>query len=291
MNKELNKELNLTKLLFGVPSDIEVYPEITRGFIEKGEYGIDAFRRYMRELGYSDAKVEEILLAIYKEAKRRYAVDPSYEDLLAAVCSGIGSFYLDLGCEEAERFLLEAFNLRYKLYGSKKAFLLANTMIKLGIFYMQNGKLEKGRIMFEDAYMIMKDLYEQSKEFESYYALAALNLGVAYSEIRRPEEGLKYLFEAMKYKHVLPCGGAILYYNMALCYQDLGEYDKAIEFYIKSSAIALNNGFIDVKESMGRALKISSPDQVYSKMKELLNRGEISKKEFIKLVSILEKLV
>jgi len=52
---------------------------------------------------------------------------------------------------------------------------------------MQNGKLEKTKIMFEDAYMIM---YEQSKEFESDYALAALNLGVAYFKIRR-QEGLK----------------------------------------------------------------------------------------------------
>ncbi|HIP57771.1 MAG TPA: hypothetical protein EYH00_00460 [Archaeoglobus profundus] len=74
----------------------------------------------MRELDYSDAKVEETLLAIYKEAKRRYAVDPSYEYLFAAVCLGIGSIYLDLGSGEAEKFLLKAFNLRYKLYSSEK---------------------------------------------------------------------------------------------------------------------------------------------------------------------------
>ena len=85
----------------------------------------------------------------------------------------------------------------------------------MGIFYMQNGKLEKTKIMFEDAYMIM---YEQSKEFESDYALAALNLGVTYFKIRRQED----LFEVMKHKHVFPCGGAVLHYNMALCYQDLG---------------------------------------------------------------------
>jgi len=71
------KALNLTELLFGVPSDI-VYPEITRGFLERGEYGIDAFRRYMREIGYPDAKVEEVLLEVYREVKRRYA-DPNYE--------------------------------------------------------------------------------------------------------------------------------------------------------------------------------------------------------------------
>ena len=42
------KVLSLTELLFGALSDIEVYSEITRGFLEKGEYGIDALRRYER---------------------------------------------------------------------------------------------------------------------------------------------------------------------------------------------------------------------------------------------------
>jgi tetratricopeptide (TPR) repeat protein len=283
------KASNLTELLFGVPSNIEVYPEITRGFLGRGEYGIDAFRRYVRELGYSDAKVEEILLEIYREAKRRCA-DTSYEDLLAAICSEIGAFYLDLGYEGAEKFLLEAFNLRNRLYSSEKAFLLVNTMNKLGIFYVQNGKVEKAEIMFEDAYTIMKELYERSKEFEFDCALAAINLGTFYFETYRPDEGLKYLFEALEHKHALPCGGAVPYFNIALCYQDLEEYDKAVEFYIKASAIALDKGFVDVKESLGRALKIASPEQVHSKVEELLSRGEIDRRKFVELTSILGRL-
>ncbi|WP_169336395.1 hypothetical protein [Archaeoglobus sulfaticallidus] len=49
------------------------------------------------------------------------------------MCSETGSFYLDLGYERAEKFLLETFNLRSKLYGSERAFLLVNTMNRLGI--------------------------------------------------------------------------------------------------------------------------------------------------------------
>ena len=99
----MKKPSCLTEALFGIPSDVEVYPEITRGFLERGEYGIDAFRVYMGELGYSDAKVEEILLEIYKEVKRKCVEDSKYEELLATVCSEIGAFYLDLGCEGAEK--------------------------------------------------------------------------------------------------------------------------------------------------------------------------------------------
>jgi len=152
----MEKPSSLTKALFGIPSDIEVYPEITRGFVERGEYGIDAFRVYVRELGYSDAKVEKVLLGIYREVKRKYAEDLRCEELLAVICSEIGTFYFDLGYKEAEKFLLEAFNLRSKLYGSERAFLLANTMNRLGIFYIQNGKPEKAEVMFEDAYTITK---------------------------------------------------------------------------------------------------------------------------------------
>jgi len=286
----MEKPSCLTEALFGIPSDIEVYPEITRGFLERGEYGIDAFRIYVRELGYSDAKVEDVLLEIYREVKRRCAEDTKYEELLAAVCSEIGAFYLDIGYEGAERFLLEAFNLRSKLYGTERAFLLANTMNRLGIFYMQNGKPEKAEVMFEDAYTIMKELYERSKEFEFDYALANINLGTFYSEIGKADEGLKYQFKALKHKDVLPCGGAIPYFNIALCYQDLGDYDKAVEFYVRASAIALDKGFVDVEEALSRALNIANPEQVYSKVEELHNRGEIGRNEFERLIEILRRL-
>ena len=284
------KPSSLTEALFGIPSDIEVYPEITRGFLERGKYGLDAFRRYVRELGYSDAKVEEVLLEIYRKVKRRCVEDPKYEELLAAVCSEIGAFYLDLEYDGAEKFLLEAFNLRSKLYGSERAFLLANTMNRLGIFYIQNGKPKKAEIMFEDAYTIMKELYERSKEFELDYVLATINLGTFYYEVGRADEGLKYQFEALKHRSILPCGGAIPYFNIALCYQDLGNYDKAVEFYVRSSAIALDRGFVDVEEALSRALEIASPEQVYSKVEELLDKGEIGRSEFERLVEILRRL-
>ena len=210
--------------------------------------------------------------------------------MLATVCSEIGAFYLDLGYEGAEKFLLEAFNLRSKLYGSERAFLLANTMNRLGIFYMQNGRPEKAEVMFEDAYTILKELYERSEEFKIDYALMTINLGTFYFEIGKADEGLKYQFEALKHRDVLPCGGAVPYFNIALCYQDLGDFERAVEYYIKASAIALDKGFVNVEEALSRALKIASPEQVYSKVEELLNKGEIGRSEFERLIEILRRL-
>jgi len=71
--------------------------------------------------------------------------------------------FLDLGYEGAEKFLFEAFNLRIRLYGSERAFLLANTMNKLGIFYAQKGEYEKAEVMFEVACTILRELTSRMK--------------------------------------------------------------------------------------------------------------------------------
>jgi len=118
----------------------------------------------------------------------------------------------------------------------------------------------------------------------------AINLGTFYFEIGKANEGLKFQFEALKHRDVLPCGGAVPYFNLALCYQDLGNYGKAIEFYVKASAVSLDRGFVNVEEALSRVLEIASLEQVYSKVEELVNRGEVSRDEFERLTSILERL-
>lgn len=279
---------DITEALFGIPSGIVVQPEITEGFIESGYgMGVDSFRDYVREIGYSDAKVEEILLELYREIKRR-AANPEYEELLAAACSEIGSFYLDLKHDRAEDFLLEAFSIRSRLYGSDKALLLASTMTRLGVFYLHKRKYEKAELMFFDAYTILKELYEigGGKFEEESYALAANNLGTFYYETGRAEEGLKYLFEALDHKEVLLCGGAIPLFNIALCYEDLGEYRKAAEYFIKAASV--KSGILDAREVLEEAVEITSFEYVRQRLEEMLSQGEIDREVFETLVLYLE---
>jgi len=277
---------DITEALFGIPSGIVVHPEITEGFIESGYgMGVDSFRDYMREIGYSDTNVEEILLELYREIKRG-AVNPEYEELLAAACFEIGSFYLDLKHDRAEDFLLEAFSIRSRLYGSDKALLLASTMTRLGVFYLHREKYEKAELMFFDAYTILKELYEIDDRFEEGYALAANNLGTFYYEVGRAEEGLKYLFEALNHKEALLCGGAIPLFNIALCYEDLGEYRKAADYFIKAASI--KSGILDAREALEGAVEITSFDYVRERLEEMFNQGEIDQEVFEDLVLYLE---
>jgi hypothetical protein len=43
---------DLTSLLFGIPSDLKVYPQITDSMIGSGKFGIRGLRKHVRELGY-----------------------------------------------------------------------------------------------------------------------------------------------------------------------------------------------------------------------------------------------
>ena len=260
------RAMSLTEALFGIPSDIEVQPEITNGFLATGLSGLDEFRRYLYNLGYTDGKLEEILIEIYREVKKRCLADPSYEELLAVVCSEIGSFYLDMNHDRAEKFLLEAFNLRSKLYGSKRAYELARTMNRLGIFYVRNEKFEKAELMFEDAYTILKELYEEYGVDEEDYAIAALNLGTFYYETYRAEIALKYLLEALKHRNALPCNGAAAYHNLALAYEDLENFDRAAECYFKAACIEFLDryGIVNVKELLQKACNLSKNHDYYA---------------------------
>jgi len=246
----------------------------------------NSFIRYLKEKGYSDSKVEEILLELYRKIKRK-ATNPEYEELLAVACSAMGAFYLDLNHERAERFLVEAFNIWSRLQGVDMALPLAGTMNRLGIFYAKNQKFEKAEVMFFDAYTIMKELYKKTGEFELDYALYANNLGIFYFESGMPEEGLKYLFEALKHRDVLPCRGAIPMFNIAMCYEDLGKYREAAEYYIK--AASTDPEFV-AQEALKKAVEITNPDYVRERLKEMLNKGEISKNVFKVLFKNLENI-
>lgn len=49
---------DLTSTLFGIPSGIKVYPEITESMIGSGKSGIKGLRKRVRELGYSEDNYE-----------------------------------------------------------------------------------------------------------------------------------------------------------------------------------------------------------------------------------------
>lgn len=148
---------DLTSVLFGISSNIRVYPEITDSLIGSGKSGIKGLRKHVRELGYSEDKFEEIIQALYSEI-RKIARDPKYSELLAVASLEIGFYYLDFDIKKAEEFLIEAYELRKNLYGTTKAFRLLNALIQICGIYNRVKKTEKAITIFEKVQTMIKEL-------------------------------------------------------------------------------------------------------------------------------------
>jgi len=159
---------DVTGVLFGIPSEIVIYPEITQKMVGSGKFGLEGLRKHIRELGYPESKFEDVLLAIYGEIRKRSA-DPRYEELFAVACLEIGTFYLDRDYKRAEDFLLEAYALRSKLE-TQRAIKLVEAIKKLGGTYSRLKKTDKAEFLLEKAFEIAKDLKDKSLISEQDFA-------------------------------------------------------------------------------------------------------------------------
>lgn len=148
---------DLTSVLFGISSNIRVYPEITDSLIGSGKSGIKGLRKHVRELGYSEDKFEEIIQALHSEI-RKLARDPKYDGLLATASLEIGFYYLDFDIKKAEEFLFEAYELRKNLYETTKAVKLLNALIQICSIYTRVKKTEKAVLIFEKVHTMIREL-------------------------------------------------------------------------------------------------------------------------------------
>lgn len=148
---------DLTSVLFGISSNIRVYPEITDSLIGSGKSGLKGLRKHVRELGYSEDKFEEIIQALYSEI-RKLARDPKYFELLATASLEIGLYYLDFDIKKAEEFLLEAYELRTNFHGNNQAFRLLNALVQICSIYNRVKKTEKAITLLEKVQTMIREL-------------------------------------------------------------------------------------------------------------------------------------
>lgn len=181
---------DLTSVLFGIPSDIVVYPEITNSLIGSGKFGIEGLRKHVRELRYSEENFEEIILSIYSEIRKR-ADKKEYIRLLATACVEIGSFYLDREYEKAEKFLLDAYELGSALYEIPETKKLVEVTIELGSRYLKIKKFEKAEIFFEKSFVLLKELLEKALVSEQEFANVVLNLADLWLKAGNTEKALE----------------------------------------------------------------------------------------------------
>lgn len=238
---------DLTSVLFGISSDIVVHPEITNSLIGSGKFGLEGLRKHVRELRYSEENFEEILLSVYNEIRKRADKKEEYKELLATACVEIGSFYLDKDYKKAEKFLLEAYDLRFTLYGNSVSKKLGEAIVELGSRYLKIKKFEKAEILFEKAFSFLKELSEKSLLPEREFASAVLDLANFYIK--------------------------------------MGNSEKALELHIYAFAKFLMAETDKEKLSFLRSME---PSKIKEKAEEMIAKGEISAKEFSRIVENLK---
>ncbi|TDA28070.1 MAG: hypothetical protein DSN99_03190, partial [Archaeoglobi archaeon] len=114
--------------------------------------------------GQTDDKFEEILEAIYAEAKRKSRENGNYE-LFATACLEIGSYYIENDYKKAEKFLYEVYELR-GILDEKRAKKLLNSIANLGLLYCKLRRFDMAKVAYEKARNMVEELGVEDSTFK-----------------------------------------------------------------------------------------------------------------------------
>jgi len=113
--------------------------------------------------------------------------------------------------------------------------MISDIKINLGVLLCEQGKLEEGILLFEQALK-----YYEQIGLDQAVSTALLNIGVVLKMVQEYDKALDYirrstaLEESRQQKSQL----AVRYYNMADLYMEMGRNDKAFEYCRKLQAVA-----------------------------------------------------
>jgi len=190
--------------------------------------------RALFDLGYVNYVSNEYRMAKkqFSESYRHYSITGNKLGMFDAL-QAIGLNYRRLGnFNAADSSYLNALALAKKLNDST---LISDVKVNYGILFCEQGRLEEGIILFEDAL----DYYEAAG-YDRAVSIALLNIGVVMKMVNEYEKALEYikrsteLEEMNRHKSQL----VVRYYNLADLYLEMGENEKAYDYCMKIQAVA-----------------------------------------------------
>lgn len=230
---------NISELIFGVESNIDVFSKITTSLVGSGRHGLEGLRDHLEKLGFPDTKFEEILLAFYREAKGLSVKDEKSKRLLAIVCLELGSFYINKFDKKSEKFLNEAFELREEI-NSERVKSLAENFIKLADILEKKEKHLRAEKAIEKSFILAKDLFESLKLSDADYATMLIDMGKHYVK-KDPKRAVAFFESALKFENAIPDKLLELYENIAQCYRAMKNHEKAHEYELRKNQAQTEN--------------------------------------------------
>jgi len=134
--------------------------------------------------------------------------------------------------QSADSCYLLAFEIANALGDS---LMISDVKINLGILLCEQGELEDGISLFEEAL----DYYEKADN-ERAVSTALLNIGVVMKMVKEYDKALSYIKKSTEIEELSQTKSQLVirYYNLADLYLDMGENDKAYDFCQKIHAVA-----------------------------------------------------
>ena len=184
---------------------------------------------------FREQKNNEKAITYFHKTRTALGADSLSTETYAVTCDNLAAaFFADRQPEEAEKYYIEAKNVRGTLYGTDHL-MYATSCNSLGIFYYSTRKYDKA----EPLYLETKRIREKvlGKE-HPLYALTCHNTGTLYYVSGQYEKAEPFLLEALKIREKVvgkdhaDYGGTCN--NLGLLYLGTGELEKAEPLFLEA---------------------------------------------------------
>ncbi|NLE06440.1 MAG: tetratricopeptide repeat protein, partial [Crenarchaeota archaeon] len=188
------------------------------------------------ELGIYN-KAEELYLNTIKTMRKKYG---NYHIDLSSALNNLANFYYAIGSySQAEQSLLQVIDIRRNVLSDKDA-LFAQTLCNLATLYDVMGRTSDAIELHEQALNIRREILSAD---DPAIARSLNNIAVMYRIVGRYPDAINFYQQAIsifsksnKYKRA----HAEALHNLGRVFQEVGNFEKAHELFIKSKNIVIN---------------------------------------------------
>ena len=136
-------------------------------------------------------------------------------------------------------------NISEEVGNSRRALFFSNS---IGIVYDRSGLYDSALVYFYNALDLAKELEREKDE-----AIALTNIGNVNFDLGLKESAIRFYEQAIEIKERIQTSGLEnTYYNIGLCYAELGEHEKSLAFFQKMITLCAKGNCSNLSVDRGR---------------------------------------
>ncbi len=242
------------------------YYDKAKNFLERDSAYSKSYGEVCVSIGeiYNSTGQSKKIVPFYQEARKTIEKKNGKENIAyAEVTDRLGQFTIGISQTDAEKYFLEALEIRERLFG-KGSPEYARSCNSLGILYERAFDFEKA----VNYHLEGKGIWEKKRPKEDVnYARSCNNLAAVYSKMSEYEKAEPLALEAKAIREITPGKWsrdyAITCMNLGNIYKGMGQLKKAEDFYLDGKNIRdsvftkRNNEYLESAISLGNLYSIN----------------------------------